>query len=193
MKREVNKYLFDEFEFNTARGAEEKISAEWPFVLQLEFSHDLGGKKTNVFSFNHEGEAYYAVHGAAIDFFTRSGLDAKMFKNQLVGAHWLGLRNPVNLHTERPGDPKVPGVSDRRQRLERLARDFRPGAPFVILEGLFLEISKEHVGLIQFQGENVAHIVADRFRLRDIPYPDISNWRRLSVGIGKLIEAGILS
>jgi hypothetical protein len=111
----------------------------------------------------------------------------------MVGSVWIGSRNPVDLDTTRGEHPVVPRLPERKKRFDELASALRPGMEFKVLEGLFLEATAEHVGLIQFTGEQCAHIVGDNITLRDIPFPDLSAWRRLSIGIGKLIEEGSLS
>jgi hypothetical protein len=193
MKRELNEYLFLEFGVGTSESDEEKISEDWPFVLELTFSFDLNGEVTHVFSFEYDGEAYYAVHDTSLSFFPQAGLNPEAFKNQLIGSSWIGSREPIDLNTSRGDDPVVPRIPDRRQRFQQLSQDLQPDAPFKILEGLYLAVSQEHLGLIQFEGESKAHIVGDRITIRNIPYADLSPWRRLSVGIGKLVRAGRLS
>ena len=192
MKRELNEYLFLEFGVGTSEGDEERVSEDWPFVLQLAFSFDRCGEVTHVFSFDYEGEAYFAIYGTGLNFFPQAGLDPEAFKNQLIGSSWIGSRDPIDLDTSRGDDPVVPRISDRRHRFQQLAQNFRPDAPFKLLEGLYLAVSQEYLGLIQFEGENKAHIIGDRITMRDIPYPGLSSWRRLSIAIGKLVTDGML-
>jgi hypothetical protein len=192
MKRELNEYLFLEFGVGTSEGDQERVSEDWPFVLQWAFSVDLYGEVTHVFSFDYEDEAYFAVYGTRLNFFPQAGLDSEAFKHQLIGSSWIGWREPLDLDTSRGDDPVVPRISERRQRFQQLAQSLRADAPFKILVGLYLAASQEYLGLIQFEGESKAHIVGDRITMRNILYPGLSPWRRMSIGIGKLVTDGRL-
>jgi hypothetical protein len=90
-------------------------------------------------------------------------------KDQIIGSAWIGARHPVDLNTARGDDPVVPRLPDRRRRFEALAARLRPGTPVKILEGLFLEASREHLGLIAFECDGTAHIVGDRITVRHVP------------------------
>jgi hypothetical protein len=192
MKRELNEYLSSEFGVGTAEGDQERVREDWPFVLQLAFSFDLYGEVTHVFSFDYEAEAYFAVYGTSLNCFPQAGLDSEAFKHQLIGSSWIGSREPLDLDTSRGDDPVVPRIPERRQRFQHFAQSLRADAPYKILVGLYLVASQEYLGLIQFEGESEADIVGDRITMRNIPYPGLSPWRRLSIGIGKLVTDGRL-
>jgi len=181
-----------EFGVGTTEGDEERVSEDWPFVLQLAFSVDLHGEVTHVFSFDYEGEAYFAIYGTSLNVFPQAGLDPEAFKNQLIGSSWIGSREPIDLETSRGDDPVVPRILDRQQRFQQFAQRLPADAPFKLLVGLYLAASQEYVGPIQFEGKSIAHNVGDSVTIRNIPYPGLSPWRRLSIGIGKLVSEGRL-
>jgi hypothetical protein len=192
MKRELNEYLLHEFGFYTEEQSERPVSEDWLFALELALSFEHAGVLHRVFSFGYEGEAYYAVSANYLDFFPLAGVDTEALKCQLIGPSWIGSRNPVNLDTIRIGDPAIPALADRRRRFRELAERLQSGVSAEILEGLFLLATNEHLGLVQFAGEAMSHIVGDSITFRNIPYPRAGAWRRLSIGIGRLVLAGKL-
>jgi hypothetical protein len=192
MKRELNQYLFWEFGVGDLDADETKITDQWPFRLAEVLSFDHQGSAIHIFRFEDKGDAYYAVYGRSLNFFPVAGFTPGAAKYQIIGSSWIGSRKPVDLTTTRGDDPVVPRLLDRRRRFEELAARFRPGTHFKILEGLFLEASREHLGLIEFEGDGKAQILGDRITMRNIPYAGASPWRRLSAGIGRLVVEGRL-
>jgi hypothetical protein len=140
-----------------------------------------------VFSFDDADGKYYAISGKGLNYFPVADFTPEDVKYQIIGSLWVSERVPIDLNTIKGDDPVVPRLTERKRRFEELAERLRPGVPFIISEGLFLEKSKEYLGLIEFEGENKAQIVGDRITLKNIPYTSASSWRRLSFGIGKLV------
>lgn len=193
MKREINHYLLLEFGLNDSDADIDRVSDEWPFTLiDCGPVAETDGDMTHLFSFSHEGREYFAVRGSSITFFPSDGLDTAMVKLQVRGSKWIGARSPVDLNTTKGDDPVVPRIPDRKARFEELARKIDAQRPFTISEGLFLEKTREHLGLVVFQGDRTAAIAGDRITMRNIPYPQLSPWRRLSIGIGRLLEQGTI-
>jgi hypothetical protein len=192
MKRALNAYLFWEFGVGDSDADATQITDQWPFRLEEVLSFDHQGRAIHLFRFEDHGDAYYAVHGRNLNFFPVTGFTPEAAKDQIIGSAWIGSRHPVDLNTARGDDPVVPRLPDRRRRFEALAARLRPGTPVKILEGLFLETSREHLGLIAFEGDGTAHIVGDRITVRHVPYAGASPWRRLSAGIGRLVVEGRL-
>jgi len=59
-----------------------------------------------------------------------------------------------------------------------------------ILEGLFFRDNKKYLSLIQYEGEDNAYIIGADIILRNIPFSNVSSWRRLAIGIGLLVSKG---
>ena len=192
MKHALNAYLFREFGVGDSDADATQITNRWPFRLEEVLSFDHQGRAIHLFRFEDHGEAYYAVYGHSLTFFPVTGFTPEAAKYQIIGSAWIGSRHPIDLNTARGDDPVVPRLPDRRRHFEALAARLRPGTPVRILEGLFLEVSCEHLGLIAFEGDRTAHIVGDRITVRHVPYAGASPWRRLSAGIGRLVVEGRL-
>ncbi|MHC4345791.1 MAG: hypothetical protein ACYSUP_14030 [Planctomycetota bacterium] len=192
MRQELNEYLFYEFGCDLAEPDIEKVKEDWPFVLEEAGTIDLGGTSEHIFVFEDKGEKFYAIYGRALEYFPVAGIDLANLRRQFLGSAWIARRKPMDLEVVRLGDPRVPSTSERRKRIEELARGLEPDKPVKILKGLLLESTGEYLALVQFGEEATAHAVGDRMRVRNIPFQQASASRRLSIAIGKLIEDGRL-
>jgi hypothetical protein len=193
MKKELNEYLFLEFGLDTEGEDISRVSNDWPFQLeQLDEIELPDGDTTYVFRFESDGELLYAIAGRSMTFFSSSGIDLPNLRRQILGSAWIADRSPIDLNTSRGEHLVIPRVPDRRKRIESLTRDLDPTRPFTILEGLFLESAREHLALVRFDGDDDAHVVVDKIRMKNIPFQEASPWRRLAIGIGTLIERGQL-
>jgi hypothetical protein len=177
MKRELNEYLFFEFGID---GDESQVSDTWPFSLK-----DVGiVEDEHVFEFESEGEEFFAIYGHSIRNELKEGTDLQMLGNQIRGARWIGEHEPVDLSTSRGEHPIVPMIPIRRAKIQELAHSMgRSGNP-EILEGLFLEQSREYLALVEFPGERVVHVVGTSFQILDIPKTSTSAWKLLSRAVG---------
>jgi hypothetical protein len=180
MKRELNGYLF--FEFG-CEGEESQVSDSWPFDLKevglIEDEH--------VFEFESGGEEFFAFYGRSIRYEPKDGADLELLARQIRGAHWIGSRGPVDLDTSRGEHSVIPMIPVRRSKIEDLARALgRAGDP-KILEGLFLEESREFLALVEFPGEDVVHVVGDSVQIPDIPRSPVSPWKLLSRAVGSRV------
>lgn len=193
MKQEINQYLACEFGIFDSENDLDKITDDWPFQLLEVSSFHYQGNLIHVFSFDDADGKYYAISGKGLNYFPVADFTPEDVKYQIIGSLWVSERVPIDLNTIKGDDPVVPRLTERKRRFEELAEQLRPGVPFIISEGLFLEKSKEYLGLIEFEGENKAQIVGDRITLKNIPYTSASSWRRLSLGIGKLVVKKQLS
>ena len=193
MKREINQYLLLEFGLDESDADIDRASDEWPFTLtDCGTVKETDGSMTHLFRFTHEGSDYFAIYGSSINFFPSDGLDTATVILQIRGSKWIGARSPIDLNTSKGDHPVVPRIPDRKARFDELARQIDAHRPYTICEGLFLEKTREHLGLIVFQDDHTAAIVGDRITMRNIPFPQVSPWRRLSIGIGRLLEQGKL-
>jgi hypothetical protein len=177
MRRELNEYLF--FEFG-ADGEESQISDSWPF----EFKAVGIVEDEHIYEFESDGEEFFAIYGRSIRYESKDGADLELLGRQIRGARWIGARGPVDLATSRGEHPVIPMIPVRRSKIEELARSLgRAGIP-TILEGLFLEESREFLALVEFPGEEVVHVVGNSIRIPDIPKSPVSNWKTLSRAVG---------
>jgi hypothetical protein len=60
-------------------------------------------------------------------------------------------------------------IPERRARIEELAGALSRRGSLKILEGLFLEKTREYLALVEFSEEEVVHVVGDTFQITDIP------------------------
>lgn len=187
-KRQINEFLYRAFAMDTEGEAKEKISQAWPFELEEMGTVDIDGARVDVFRFESNGEAYYALGEPRLRFFPAGKFDLGALKLELMGSSWIENRDPVDLRTSCEEHEFVPRPPERRERILEIARRLRSDQEPTILEGLFLKQGWEYLALVCFEDEDVAHIVGDRITLRNIPYPEASPRRRLSLGIGRLIE-----
>lgn len=189
IKRQINEFLYREFAMDTEGEAKEKISEEWPFELEEMGTFDIDEARVDVFRFDSNGETYYALGEPRLRYFPAGKFDLGALKLELMGSSWIENRGPVDLNTSCEEHEFVPRLPERRERILEIARRLRSDQEPTILEGLFLKQGREYLALVCFEDEDVAHIVGDRITLRNIPYPEASPRRRLSLGIGRLIEA----
>jgi hypothetical protein len=180
MKAELNEYLFHEF---GSDGHTSQISESWPFPLTSVGVFD----GEHFFEFEVDGEGYYAIYGTPIRMLKRDGTLTDILR-QIRGGRWIGRHNPVDLNTSRGDHPVIPRIPERRAEIERLAGIVKPGRSVRILEGLFLEESKEYLGLVQFGDEASVTVVGNSFCIPNISTGTISPWKILSRAIGEHIE-----
>jgi hypothetical protein len=188
----LNDYLFYEFGVDARGHDEARIADDWPFLL-----HDLGpieaaGKRWQLFRFADREEDFFAIINGDTAFFPAAGMQADDIALQLEGSHWIGDKDLVGLDTICGTDSDVPSLRERQRSIDALAAAIAGGADLVMLEPLYLRARGEYLALVQRVGEEHAHIVGTHITLRNIPYPQVSPWRRLSLGIGKLVRAGKL-
>ncbi|MBK8478134.1 MAG: hypothetical protein IPL39_18055 [Opitutaceae bacterium] len=177
MKRELNEYLFLEF---GVEGTELQISESWPFELK-----EVGVVEgEHVFEFENDDEEFLAVYGRCLRFESKDGADLELLGRQIRGSRWIGARGPVSLSTSRGEHPVVPMIPERRTKIEELACGLgRTGVP-QILEGLFLEKSREYLALVELPDEEVVHVVGSSIQIPDIPKSAVSAWKVLSRAVG---------
>jgi len=185
-------YLCLEFGCDDTPDSASRVSEDWPFHLTEVGSVVVDGTPTSIFTFTSDGTEFYAIAGRSLNFFEVAGVDVANLKRQLIGGAWIGSKNPIDLNTSKGEHPVVPGLPERKKRFDDFAQALRPGEGFKVLEGLFLEVNGQYLGLIRFGDEQQAQIIGNRITLRNVPFPKLGAWRRLSIGIGKLIENGRL-
>lgn len=192
-KRDVNEYLFHEFGFDTEPSGERTIADNWPFELAELGMVDAGGESWRVFGFAQADEEFFAVANGAMNFLPREGMDIDALAMQLEGQCWIGDQDPVDLARTEGPESDTPPVPERVAAIEALVAELDSAASFEILDGLYLKRRKEYLAFVQDRASGRCHIVGDRVRLRNIPFPQVSPWRRLAIGIGKIVRAGLLT
>jgi len=188
-EKEVNEYLFYEFGYDIKEEDEGKISNNWPFELKYIDEISLNNETIRIYKFVNDGEDYYALNGRVLTYLPVSDIDTKHLKYQLMGQDWLTQRNPISLEYSILDDPAVPSRKDRIRSIKKLCEKVK-GQKCDILEGLFFRDNKKYLSLIQFEGEYNAYIIGTDIILRNIPFPNVSSWRRLAIGIGLLVSKG---
>ncbi len=180
MKTELNGYLFCEF---GCEGDVSDVREDWPFVLR-----DVGSVDgENIFEFSGDGEEYFAISGRSLSFERKDGADLAIFSRQRRGASWIGAQGPVDLQTSRGEHPTIPMIPQRKARIAELASALNRRGSMRILEGLFLEESRQYLALVKFSEEDVVHVVGDAMSILDIPELPISSWKILSRAVGSVI------
>ena len=106
-----------------------------------------------------------------------------------MGQDWLTQRNSIDLEYSILDDPAVPSRKERIRAIKKLCEKIK-GQKCDILEGLFFRDNEKYLSLIQFEGEDNAYIIGTDMILRNIPFSNVSSWRRLAIGIGLLVSKG---
>jgi hypothetical protein len=189
LKIRVNEYLFNEFGAGATELDRARISADWPFLLAEVGPLHACGKEWQLFRFTDGSEEFYALADGHMTFMPVAGMQAGDIALELEGIHWISSNEPVGLNTVSGLEADIPSLAERREKTAALADQVAGG---VVLEGLYLVRRREYLVLARRADEERAHIVGDRIRLRNIPYATASPWRRLAVGIGKLVRAGMI-
>jgi hypothetical protein len=192
LKARVNEYLFNEFGAGSTEFDRARISVDWPFVLAEGGPLHACGKDWQLFRFTDGSEEFYALADGHMTFLPVAGMQAGDIALQLEGTHWIAANEPVGLDTVGGLEADIPSLAERREKTAALANLAAGGAGGIVLEGLYLVRRREYLVLARRADEERAHIVGDRIRLRNIPYAAASPWRRLAVGIGKLVRAGMV-
>jgi hypothetical protein len=135
MRQELNEHLFYEFGYDLKEADIEEVKEDWPFVLEEAGTIELGGTTEHIFTFEDKGEKFYAVYGGALEFFPVAGIDLANLRRQFLGGGWIARRRPMGLDMVRLGDPKVPSTSERRKKIEELARELESDKPVKVLIG----------------------------------------------------------
>lgn len=182
--RQLNEYLFLEFSCDLEEPPP-PISADSPFKL-----HELGvidrvSPPVTVLTFDSDGDSFFAVAGASLDFFPVGGMTLEDLADQFGGSYWIGEFMPVDSNTSLIGYPRVPTVIERNQRLQDLASEHL-GTGARVLEGLFLRRNGEYLALIEGNGQTL--VVSTTLPVLPAGFPSASPWRRLSAPVGKYLR-----
>ncbi|MDH4202367.1 MAG: hypothetical protein OEV87_05695 [Phycisphaerae bacterium] len=192
MKRDLNQYLYYEFGFDDENEDDANVSDNRPFDLEFVGEIRINNEVMTIYLFESDNEKYYAIDGPVISYFPQGSMNLDNLRRQLLGSKWIAQFEIVNLQTVALGDPIVLPTEERRDYIRNLAKKVYPEKTCDILEGLFLKDIQEYIALVKYEQDNNAHIIGDRITVRNIPFSDLSPWRRLAAGIGKLIEDGKL-
>lgn len=186
---EYNQYLYYEFGIDQ-ESDDSLISDSWPFTFTLIEESEILGIPTKIYEFESEKEESYLDDGNSIGFYSKDGLSLSHFKLMLLGNSWIGRQDPIDLDTT---DNRIPRIPERKESIKRLWNlHFGEGAP-EIMEGLFFKKTQTYLALGKTEDSDKAHVSGDGIVVRNIPFPEISPWKRLSIGIGKLIAEGKIS
>jgi hypothetical protein len=188
-KRNINEYLFYEFGFDI-EDDENKISENYPYKLNSIGDFEINKEKIKVYEFTDNGRKNVVLHGKSLSTFEAQGMRLDDLYFQKLGSWWIGKSNPIDLNTSKMGYDNIPSLSIRRQEIEKLTLKVPSSEKPAVLTGLYLIDNQQYLGL--FKTENNKYIVGTEFMDKIDKFNDISSWRLLSWGIGKLIHAGIL-
>lgn len=180
---DYNRYLFHEFAFDLEFDVS-KVSEEWPFKFTHIEDTEIQGRPTKLYSFDSDGEEHYLVEDSSLNFHSKDGLEPNLFKMVLTGASWIGDKDPTDLSVM---DNRIPRIPEKKARIAELWKTHIGDEELDLLEGLFLGSTKSYLALGRIKGEEKAHVFGNSIVVRNIPFPDLSPWKRLAIGIGKLV------
>ena len=192
LKERLNEYLFFEFGYDLGEEGSTPTS-DWPFQLDFVGKVVLESKTVMVFQFEDD-KPYYAFAGIPLNFMPVGNMSLEDLRHQFLGSDWIASSRPVSLQESLPTESDVPSGIERRAELEALSRRAFPAAENVaILEGLYLRKTGGYVVLASADDGEHAAVAGTTIAPIDAPFPSVSAWRRLSVVIGRMIEAGSVS
>ena len=186
--KKYNEYLFHEFGFDDEY-TESDISETFPFELILIDTVDVAEAEAKIFEFVENETDYFLVDGNSLTFYEKSGLNFEQFMWQLVGSSWIGAQNPIDLDTSMLGDESVPSIPDRIREIGKNWSKYNGERAMRIIEGLYLQNTRQYLALIENLNDKSVSIIGENINLRKIPFENLSPWRRLSIGIGKLVAS----
>jgi hypothetical protein len=188
-KKTVNEYLFYEFGYDL-RHDPSAITDDWPFELQTSGTIRSTKGEIEVLEFVANGETYFVLHGNTLSFYPAAGMTLEDLRVQQEGAVWITRQDPIDLATSRLGDDTVPPVAERQTALESLA-NIACASPR-IFEGLYLRMVGAYLALVEDTTTGTEFIIGSDFEPRAVGFPQASSWRRLAIGVGKMLEDGTL-
>lgn len=188
-KKTVNKYLFYEFGYDLEQSSS-MVTENWPFELKEIGVIELDEDRIIVFEFIADNKKYFALCGKQLAFYPNADMEVEDLKLQYKGSEWIANHCPINLATSSLGNDQVPAMSERRNTIEKLASEACE-SPRVV-EGLYLRTTKSYLALIQDVSTGTGLIIGTGLEPFEVNLVQASPWRRLSVGIGKMLKLGIL-
>tara|TARA_B100001093_G_C26562053_1_gene899097 strand:+ start:35 stop:652 length:618 start_codon:yes stop_codon:yes gene_type:complete len=184
---DFNNYLFFEFGW-FEEGDESQISEVWPYTFEKLDSFQIDGVKTDIYKFT-EDEDYYLIDDNSLNFISSENLSINYLKLYLLGSAWIGFQKPIDLNTMDKRDPIIPSIPHRKECLKKIWTKYFD-CDYIICEGLFLKKTQRYLGLGQRQDNKKMMVFGDGIIVRNIPFEDLSYSKRLSIGIGKLLNDG---
>jgi hypothetical protein len=188
-RKMINEYLFYEFGYDLQRDPS-SVADDWPFELQIIGTIHSTGGEIEVFEFIANDEVYFALSGSTLAFYPAAGMTLKDLQLQHDGAAWVAYQDPIDLATSRIGDDLVPSAVERRTTIEELAAN-ACGSPHV-LEGLYLRRIGSYLALVEDMHTGNVVIVGSGLEPHAVAFPQASSWRRLALGVGEMLRAGVL-
>lgn len=189
-KRYINEYLFYEFGFDIEED-EERIGEDYPYKLSFIGEFQIGKENIRVFNFIDNEILNVVLRGNSLSTFEAMGMELEDLYFQKLGSWWIGNKNPIDLNTSKIGYDNIPPVNIRRQEIEKLAVSrIRSIDKPIVLEGLYLLNNEQYLTLIKSENDNF--IVGTEIVERIDKFFDLSPWRLLSWGVGRLVHRGIL-
>jgi hypothetical protein len=61
-----------------------------------------------------------------------------------------------------------------------------------VIEGLYLRTDGQYLALIQDDASGATLVVGSRVKPRAAGYPELSDWRRLAISAGEMLQTGLL-
>jgi hypothetical protein len=189
-KRMINEYLFYEFGYDLEQDSL-AIAEAWPFELQMIGIISSVKGEIEVFEFVADGEVYFASSGNTLTFYPAAGMTLEDLQLQEDGATWIARQDPIDLATSRIGDDLVPSAAERRASAEQLASSVCHSPR--ILEGLYLRITGIYLVLMEDARTGTVMVVGSGLEPHTVGFPHASPWRRLAVGVGMMLQGGVLA
>lgn len=187
-KTDINRYLYYEFDMDMDDEPLSSINDEWPFKLTLEGSFEINKNTIELYRFEDYSESYYLTSGQGLSYFPVLDFDLDTIRRELLGSYYILSQDFSVMDGEsESGDP---AIIVKEKAINELAKQISDETP-TILEGLYFFETKTYLALVQYPNETVAHLVSKEFCYKDIPHESATPFRRLSIGLGFLIEQGI--
>lgn len=189
-EKAINEYLFHEFGYDLQQDPS-AIADDWPFELHIVGAIHSAKGEIKVFEFTSDDEAYFALLGSTLTFCPAAGMTLYDLQLQHDGAAWIARQDPIDLATSRLGDDLVPSASERRTMIEELVTNMQISPR--ILEGLYLRRTRTYLALINDTRSETQIVVGTGLEPQAVAFPQASSWRRLALGVGKMLREGILT
>lgn len=187
-KTDINRYLYYEFDMDMDDEPLSSINEEWPFKLNLEGSFEINKNKIELYKFNDFSESYYLTSGQGLSYFPVLDFDLDTIRRELLGSYYILSQDFSVMEGENEsGDP---AIAVKEKAINELAKQISDEVP-TILEGLYFFETKTYLALVQYPNETTAHLVSKDYCYKDIAHETATPFRRLSIGLGLLIENGV--
>jgi hypothetical protein len=188
-RKTINEYLFYEFGYDLQYDPS-VVADDWPYELQLAGSLHLPQGHIEVFEFTSDDEIHFVLSGNPLCSYPAAGMTFKDLGLQHNGMAWVARQDPIDLATFCIGDDLVPSADERRAAIEDLGASACVSPR--IIEGLYLRRTRIHLALIEDTRTGTGFVVGSGIQPQAVGFPQASGWRRLALGVGKMLEEDVL-